>query len=124
MGPGGRKNKCNNPGPQAEAKDNEHYQASERDAGYEEVVGRVKICTDTKARMTAQMEPLQEKAAEIICAVGGEKEEHGTNTGRVHSNHTRGGHSASTRGANRKSHAGPSQRKGTYTQVPQPSRGC
>jgi hypothetical protein len=52
VGPGGRKNKHNNPGPQAEEKDNEHHRASERDAGYEEVAGRVKSCTDTEAGKT------------------------------------------------------------------------
>jgi hypothetical protein len=125
VGLGGRKDKCNNPGPQEEAKDNEHYhRASERDIGYEEVAGRVKSYADAEPGMTGPDGTSPRESNRDNHAVGGGKEEHGTNTGRVHSNHTRGGHNASTRGTNRKSHTDPSQRKGTYTQVPQPSRGC
>jgi hypothetical protein len=102
VGPGGRKNKCNNPGPQAEEKDNEHHRASERDAGYEEAAGRAKSCADAEAGMTGPDGTSPRESNGDNRAVGGGKEEHGANTGRVCSNHTRGGHNASTRGANRK----------------------
>jgi len=52
VGLGGRKDKCNNPGPQEEAKDNEHYQAFERDIGYEEVACRVKSYAYAEPGMT------------------------------------------------------------------------
>jgi hypothetical protein len=48
MGPGGIKTKKNNPRPQAEAKDNDHYLVSKRDVGYEEDTCRVKSCADVE----------------------------------------------------------------------------
>jgi hypothetical protein len=50
VGPGGRKDKHHNPGPQVEEKYNEHHRASERNARYEEAVSRDKINADTEAR--------------------------------------------------------------------------
>jgi len=50
--PGGRNNKCNNPGPQVEAKDNEHHRTSERNVGYEEAACRVKSSADTELGKT------------------------------------------------------------------------
>jgi hypothetical protein len=53
VGPRGRKNKCNNLGPQVEAKDNEHHQVFERNIGYEEATCRVKSSADAQARNTS-----------------------------------------------------------------------
>jgi septal ring factor EnvC (AmiA/AmiB activator) len=77
-----------------------------------------------KQERQVEIEPLQEKVAQIIMQLEEEKKNMAQAQMECASNDTRGGHSASTRGTNRKIHAGPSQRKGTCRQVPQPSRGC
>jgi hypothetical protein len=75
-------------------------------------------CTDTEAGMIDPDGTSPRDSNRYYRTVGGGKEEHGARTGRVSNNHIRGGHNASTRGTNKKIHAHPSQRKGTYTQVP------
>jgi hypothetical protein len=75
-------------------------------------------CTDTEAGMIDPDGTSPRDSNRYYRTVGRGKEEHGARTGRVSNNHIRGGHNASTRGTNKKIHAHPSQRKGTYTQVP------
>jgi hypothetical protein len=66
VGQGRRKDKRNYPRPQVEAEDNGHHEAHQRGAGYEETVGRTHHCANTEEGAQAQMEPLQERVAEVI----------------------------------------------------------
>jgi hypothetical protein len=73
VGPGGRKNKHNNPGPQAEEKDNEHHRALKGMQDMKKLQAELKVVQMQKQERQAQMEPLQEKAAEIIVQLEEEK---------------------------------------------------
>jgi hypothetical protein len=97
VGPGGRKGKKQHPRPQEEAEDNEYHKASERNARYEEVAGRVKRSTDAEAGKTAQTDPLQEQAMQMIVQFGGGEEEHGASIDRVQSNDPGGDHNTNIR---------------------------
>jgi hypothetical protein len=58
VGPGRRKDKCNYPGPQAEAEDNVDHRACQRSTGYEEMQVELIATQTQKKEHQAQMEPL------------------------------------------------------------------
>jgi hypothetical protein len=77
-----------------------------------------------KKDQQAQMEPLQELVAGGHCVGRRGKEEHGTNSGRVHRDDQRGDYNMQVLDALREKTAGSNTSKGTHREVPDSHRSC
>jgi hypothetical protein len=66
VGLGRRKDKHIYPGTQAKEKDNVNHGSCQRGTRHEETTGRTHNYADAKKERQAQMEPLQERATEVI----------------------------------------------------------
>jgi hypothetical protein len=66
VGQGGRKDKHSYPRPQAEAEDNVHHGAHQRDAGHEETAGRTHHCADREEGVSGSNGTIQERVAEVL----------------------------------------------------------
>jgi hypothetical protein len=83
VGPGRRKDKCNYPGPQAEAEDNVDHGACQRGARHEETAGRTHNCADTEKGVPGSNGTAPGVSNRGHCTGRGSQNIYGTNPGRM-----------------------------------------
>jgi hypothetical protein len=79
-----RKDKCNYPGPQAEAEDNVHHEVRQRGAQYEETANKTHHCTNTEKGASGSNGTTARVSCKIHCIGRGSQDIYGTEPGRVH----------------------------------------